>query len=142
MKNRGGRPTKYKPEYCDMLIEHMSQGLSYETFAAVLSVSLDSLYEWEHKHPLFSEAKKEGRQKQRMTFEKIGMNAALGKIKDFNATAYVWLSKNMLGWRDKQDIEISGKDGGPIQTHTTSQEAKHLTDAELKKRLRSILNDQ
>ena len=31
-RNPVGRPTKYKPEYCEMLIEHMSEGLSFESF--------------------------------------------------------------------------------------------------------------
>ncbi len=113
---KGGRPTKYKPEYCQKLIDHMAQGLSFESFAGLIDVCLDTLYEWEKKYPEFSETKKRGRRKQAIFWEGAGRDAALGKIENFNATAFVWMTKNMLGWREKQDVELSGPKGGPIQT--------------------------
>lgn len=103
----GGRPTKYKPEYCDALIEHMSQGLSYQSFAGVIGVSIECLYEWERTYTEFSDAKKEGIQKCMLVWEKIGINGALGKIKNFNSASYIFNMKNRFGWRDKQDIEVS-----------------------------------
>jgi len=54
----GGRPTLYKKEYCQMLIDHMAQGYSYATFAATINTHRDTLHEWEQKHPEFSDAKK------------------------------------------------------------------------------------
>lgn len=113
MKKQRGRPSKYKTEFCEQLIAHMGQGLSFESFAALIDVNLDTLYEWEHRHTDFSEAKKVARQKQRLAFEKIGMNATLGKIPGFNATAFVWLSKNMLGWRDRQEVTHAGSIAWP-----------------------------
>lgn len=53
-----GRPTKYKPAYCDLLLEHMRSGLSYTTFADVIDVNPDTLYQWEKDYPDFSETKK------------------------------------------------------------------------------------
>lgn len=52
-----GRPSKYKSEYCQELISHMSQGYSFESFAAVIDVNVDSIYEWLKVHKEFSEAK-------------------------------------------------------------------------------------
>lgn len=54
-----GQPTKYKPEYCQRLIDHMALGKSYEHFAASINVSKQSLYEWEKVHPEFSDAKRQ-----------------------------------------------------------------------------------
>lgn len=36
--------------------------------------------------------------------------------------AWIFLTKNMLGWRDKKDVEISGKEGGPINFSNMSDE--------------------
>ncbi len=58
LKRKEGRPTLYRPEYCDRLILHCKKGLSYEAFAGVVDVCVDTLYEWEKVHPKFSEAKK------------------------------------------------------------------------------------
>jgi hypothetical protein len=123
-----------------MLIDHMKQGQSLFSFSAVINVNQDSLYEWEKRHPSFSEAIKAGRAQQANFWEKTGIKATHGKIPGFNATAFIWMTKNMLGWRDKQDIELSGKEGTPIQVQT-SDAAQSLTDAELKKRLKDLLKD-
>lgn len=45
--------------------------------------------------------------------------------KDGNPTMLVWLGKQMLGQRDKQ--EISGPDGGPIQTEDVTRDAADFT---------------
>lgn len=140
-----GRPSKFKPEYCSKLINHMSGGLSYQSFPAVVDTCIKTLYEWEQSYPEFLHAKNIGRQKQQLYFEETGRRAIEGGIKDFNATAFVWMSKNMLGWRDKQDIEISGKDGGPIKTiaMNINADAQSLTDGELRNAvLKAIANKQ
>jgi hypothetical protein len=102
-----GRPSKYKPEYGELLINHMGDGYSIESFAGVLRISKDTVYEWINKHPEFSDAKKAGEGLRHLCYEKLGMEASKGKVDGFNATAFVWMTKNMLGWRDKQEITHS-----------------------------------
>ncbi len=104
-KNRGGRPTKYKPEYCDALIEHMAKGYSFETFGASVGVWTSSTYLW-LKHPKFSEAKKEGEARCRLWWEKLGMGGASGHLKNFNAAAWIFNMKNRFHWKDR--IESTG----------------------------------
>lgn len=48
--------SKYKPEYCDMLIEHMSQGYSFDTFPAIVRVGRSTMYVWLKDIPEFKEA--------------------------------------------------------------------------------------
>lgn len=36
-------------------------------------------------------------------------------------TTFVWMTKNILKWRDRHDIELSGKDGGPITMGNMSE---------------------
>lgn len=135
-----GRPTKYKPEYCQQLIKHMSEGLSFKTFGVEINVDEQTLYTWCEKHPEFLESKNIGRKAQELFFEKTGRAAMVGKIPGFNSTAFVWMSKNMLGWRDRQDIEISGKNGSPIR-HELS-DITNATTEELKERLKHILKSE
>lgn len=139
-----GQPTKYKPEYCDKLIEHMSKGLSYQSFPALLDTCLKTVYNWEKEHPEFLQAKVIGRQKQQLFYEDLGAKASTGKVKNFNATAFVWMSKNMLGWRDRQDIELSGKDGGPIKSvaMNINADAQSLTDKELRDAVIKIIQGE
>lgn len=45
--------------------------------------------------------------------------------------AWIFLTKNLLGWRDKKDIQHSGKDGGPISF-------ANLSDDDLRKELERL----
>lgn len=101
------RPSKYKPEYCEQLIEHMREGLSFESFSAVIGVNRDSLYEWTNKHQEFSDAKKVGLDHNLLFWEKVGRNGALGKIPNFNPTTWIFNMKNRHLWKDKQPEEVS-----------------------------------
>ncbi len=114
-----GQPTKYKPEYCDALIVHLTGGLSFESYAGVIGVSRDSLYEWAKRHRAFSDAKKIGEMRGLLWWETISKAAMLGKpvkdrntgemyeFKNFNTTVWVFCMKNRFGWRD--GIDIKGK---------------------------------
>ncbi len=109
-KSNAGRPTKYKPEYCEMLVEHMSQGASATSFAAEIDIARSTINEWADAHPEFSEAVKRGKAKCAAWWEKTGRTQAIdGKG---NATLVIFGLKNMAGedWRDKQEIEHSGLD--------------------------------
>jgi hypothetical protein len=104
--NKVGRPSKYKEEYCDMLIDHMAAGLSYESFAGLLGVTRDCLYKWESMHENFLYSKKVGKEKMLLYFERMGLSMAAGKLKGGNAATYIFTMKNKCGWTDKLEQEI------------------------------------
>ena len=57
-----GRPTKYKPEYCDQIVEMGRLGKSRVQCASHLDVHTDTLYEWGSVHQDFSVALKKAQQ--------------------------------------------------------------------------------
>lgn len=73
MSDQGGRPTDYKPEYCQMLITHMAGGLSFESFAGLIDSTASSIYLWAKEHPEFSEAKAKGTVASRLFWERHGV---------------------------------------------------------------------
>jgi hypothetical protein len=105
-KRKVGRPTTYKPEYCEMLVEHMKDGLSFESFAAVVNVNRDTVHEWKRVHPEFSESKNRGEAQSMIWWEKLGRAAAAGKVPNFNAAVFIFSMKNKFGWRDRIDANI------------------------------------
>lgn len=106
MSKRGrGRPSKYRKEYCELLVSHMEGGLSFESFAAEVGVIPDTLYEWVKKHPEFSDAKKRGWALSQLFWEKIGIAGATGRIRGFNAASWIFNMKNRFKWRDLQPEE-------------------------------------
>lgn len=79
-----GRPTKYKEEYCQMLIDHMSEGYSFDSFAGIVEVNIDTLYEWAKVHAKFSDAKHIGTAKSMAWWERIGRMGMINEIPFFN----------------------------------------------------------
>ena len=107
-----GRPSKFKKEYCNELVDHMEKGLSFESFAAVINVNRDTLYEWAKVHSEFSDAQKLGQEKSRLFWEQKGIdglfNESFGEgqgSRSLNATVWIFNMKNRFGWRDKQPGE-------------------------------------
>jgi len=113
-----GQPTLYKPEYCEMLIEHMAKGLSFESFAAITNTCDDTLYEWAKVHEEFSAAKKAAFQKCRLFWENLGvshiMNESFGKgegSKSLNSAVWIYNMKCRFPkqWRDQTEHIIEAK---------------------------------
>lgn len=93
------RPSKYKREYQEIMIEHLSKGFSFESYAAKINVCRDTLYEWVKVHPEFSDAKKRGEAKSLLFWEqKFIENIQFPKT--FNTTGWIFLMKNRFRWRD------------------------------------------
>ena len=68
----------YKPEYCQLLIDHMRSGLSFSTFSGVVEVTRKTLYKWVEIYPEFSDAKSIAFSKSQMFYEKLLRNKASG----------------------------------------------------------------
>lgn len=95
---------EFKKEYCSKLIEHMSEGLSYESFAGTIGVHRDTLYQWDREYPEFLESKKIGKEKLLLFFERLGRAGMSGKIEGFDSKIFTLTVKNHLGWSDKKDL--------------------------------------
>lgn len=105
-KTTKGRPSKYKEEYCELLIKHMEQGLSFETFGATIGVSKQTLYDWVNAHSLFLDAKKTAFLKCQLFWEQLGIDGVFStKASALNTGVWVFNMKNRFGWRDKIEIE-------------------------------------
>lgn len=110
-KIKTGRPSSFKPEYSQMLIDHMKEGYNFESFAAKLNYqSVGGLYRWIDLHDEFREAKRVGEAMSLLWWLRLARAGATGQIKNFNATVWIFTMKNMFGWRDKHDIKTENKE--------------------------------
>ena len=78
------RPTKYDEKYCEMLIEHMAEGYSFESFGGIIEVDETTLYEWVKNHEKFSLSKSIGTQKSMIWWEQMGRKGMMNEIPFFN----------------------------------------------------------
>ena len=104
--NPVGRPPKYKKEFCQKLIDHMSKGFSYEGFAGKIDTHRDTLYHWEKLYPEFSDAKKKAFIKCMNYWEEMGMAGTVGKIKGFSTPMWIFNMKNRFKWADRHEHAV------------------------------------
>lgn len=107
MTNRG-RPTKYKPEYCESVVEHMRDGKSLSSFAGKVGVARDTISEWCSEYPEFSAAVQKGKGLCADWWEERLRERAIAG--EGNSTAAIFGVKNMArqDWSETQKIEHSG----------------------------------
>lgn len=117
-----GRPTDYKHEYCDLLINHMAEGLSFESFAGKVNVSKQTIYDWMQKNPEFLDARKKGDALSLLWWEKEGKDG-MWSGKQFNAAIWMINMKNRHGWRDRVEMKADVK--------IDSEAIKKLSDEDL-----------
>ena len=55
-KSKGGRPTAYKEEFCDLIIEVGKAGGSVVKMANAIGVAKSTVYEWADTYKEFSNA--------------------------------------------------------------------------------------
>jgi len=121
----------------------MAEGRSLDGCAALLGCHPDSLYEWQKKHPEFSDAVRAGRAAATAFWEGRLLDVAKGG--SGNAQAIQWALRNRSraasGWDHAQKkLEVSGPDGGAInvQADMTTIDARALTP-EQRETLKSAL---
>lgn len=105
-KSKMGRPPKYKKQFCQMLIDHMAKGFSYEGFAGKIDTHRDTLYAWEKKYPEFSDAKKKAFVKCMNFWEEMGHAGTVGKLKGFQTAMWIFQMKNRFRWADRHEHSI------------------------------------
>lgn len=130
-----GRPTKYLPEYCEQVVDHMKQGYSLESFGGRIGVCKATIYEWRDAHKEFSDAIKEA-QTACQYFWEHNLVQTIHNPKEMNATTVYFALKCRFGYKETQSIEHSGPDGKPIEHKNLSD----LPDDQLNAKIQSMIS--
>jgi len=122
-KKKNGRPSDYNAKYCELIINYFTKE-PYETlpvldkqgnvcdyklipnpppnlygFAALVGVCRDTVNEWTHSYPKFSDAVKKAKAIQANI---VLVGAACGA---YQQTWSIFMAKNVMGWTDKPDLD-------------------------------------
>jgi len=131
-KGPGGRPSLYRPEYCERVLEFGREGMSVVEMAAEIGVARSTLEEaWPAAHAEFSEAFARARELSQAWWERQGRVGLTAER--FNAQVY---SRSMAArfpkdWRESKEQRVTGADGGAVQIESglTPDQLASLTDA-------------
>lgn len=102
--------TVYKSEYCQMLIDHMSEGFSFRSFGAVVECGRATLYRWADAHPEFARAKQIGEEKALQYYENLLKRKQEGD-KDIDTACILFPLKTRFYevYGDKSKLQIETK---------------------------------
>ena len=106
-----GRPSKYKPEFCDLVLPFMERGYSTTALAGHLGVARSTVYLWMEEQAAFSDAVKEGMAASAIWWEDRLRAIAMGE--EGNAASAIFGLKNRASadWRDKSEVDNTSSDG-------------------------------
>jgi transposase-like protein len=113
-----GRPTEYRPEYCEAVQAYMGQGYSLTAFAGSIRVARDTVYNWVKLYREFSDAVARARGARVAALEIKLLKSRKGA--ETSAAIFALKNADPTEWRDLKHTEHS---------HTLSVET--LTDAQL-----------
>jgi hypothetical protein len=106
-----GRPvgshTKYKPEFCDEIVEAARGGISPNVWIMQKGFTFSAMKWWTEHRPEFAEARSEADQAYAAWYEKFITAAAAGKVEKVQPSLAIWLGKNKCGWRDKSEVQLN-----------------------------------
>lgn len=100
-KQKIGRPTKYKDEYCDKAIKFLAGGKSVTQLSAHIDVCKDTIYEWAKVHQDFSDALIRGKELSQAHWESELVNMMYNK--EVNSPLVKLYFANRFGWSDKTE---------------------------------------
>jgi len=126
VKSLGGRPTNYRSEFCEMLLDHFREGLSFNAFAAKAGVCFDTIHEWVKVHKEFSDAKAKGKAILLEWDEKMLNRGLQGNQRGYNIAAHKWKMTNVHKWSERSEV--------------VTRSADKLSLEELKAEARKLLN--
>jgi hypothetical protein len=86
--NQVGRPTDYRAEHCDTVIQLGLEGYSYTQIARSIGVAKSTLYEWKAAHPEFSDALTRARELAQAWWEDIGRTQMIAPVQGFSASLF------------------------------------------------------
>lgn len=136
-----GRPTSYDPDYVKQAEKLCALGATDMELADFFGVDVRTVYRWKAEHADFCQALKVGKDvaDERVVrslyarangyeHNEVDIRVVSGELVQTpirkyyppDTTAAIFWLKNRRKdeWRDKQDVEHTGKDGQPIQTVT------------------------
>ena len=104
-----GRPSEYRPEYCDTAIELGKTGASKVEIAVEIGVDRKTLDRWMEAHPEFRHALTRALDLSQVWWERKGRD----NLEADRFQASMW-SRSMAArfpddWREKQDVDLNAK---------------------------------
>lgn len=116
-----GRPSKYKPEFCERMLEMAAEGCGMAEYAAEFGIDRATLYHWSEEHPEFLTALTRAKAVEQSWWER---EARLNvRNKEFNANLWYRCAASRFrdDYTERKATEVSGPGGAPVQVESVAR---------------------
>lgn len=109
-----GRPSKYRPEFCEQILNLGARGKSVSQMASYFNVNRKTLDQWALDHEEFSAAFTQAKEYGQTFWENVGEKGLFER--NFNSALYhnTMRSRYRGDYGEHRVNEITGLNGGPI----------------------------
>jgi transposase len=105
-KHPGGRPTKYKPEFVQAIVQNGRKGMTVAEMADEFDVSIQSLYEWSGVYPEFSEAFSRAQEAAEACWARKIRDGLEKAPSEFQGAANLkYMAQRFKGWSEKAHVD-------------------------------------
>lgn len=127
-----GRPTKYDPAVCDEVIALGRQGKSKAQMSAALNIPIATFKAWEQGQPDFRAAMDFAMDLAQAHWEELADNHIKEAPGGVRLNTGLW-SRSMSArfpatYSERSKVEVTGKDGGPVEVDHVHDFSKALLD--------------
>ena len=137
----GGRPTKYSPELVDKICEQIAEGKSLRTICLAEDMpGMSSIFKWLGDYKEFSDKYEKAKleQAEALTEDMLAIADDMtddAQSRRIRVDTRKWIASKLKPkkYGDKIHQEVTGKDGGPV-------EYKSLSDQELNERIEKLIS--
>ena len=134
-----GRPSKYKPEYCQEILRLGAMGKSQTQMAAHFHVDRKTLDHWSANHPEFLAAYKQANVYSQAYWENVGYDGIYKQ--GFNGNHWKTIVANRFreDYAERRINEIVGPNGGPLLVAEQKRIEVRLLAPEEREQLKQLL---
>lgn len=124
----GGRP-KFKESYIKDAVKLTELGMPEKFIADFLGVNRSTYWRWKKTRPKLRDAvkKSSARCKERL------LKAMIANVEKGQPAVQIFLSKNLLGFTDRQDFKVAGEVNIKYQSHIPQEKTPPLDKTSSKK---------
>lgn len=108
----GGRPTKYDPAFCEVVVDTMRRGYSKLAAAGEVGICYSTMRNWMDEHPEFLQAVKLGEALRVIHLERGLLEAESGPL----VTSRIFALKNAAPdeWKDRHEVKNEHDVSNPL----------------------------
>ena len=121
--------SKYKPEFCNKVIEHLRNRKSLMSFGGTIDVVEDTIYHWRKVHPEFDEAVRIGQLKGMARHEEDGVENIDNK--NYNAILWQMIGRRLYKFSEQRAVKVEGLDKCKNYEDEISVVMKHVAEGKI-----------